>query len=186
MKRLIALLLTLLTLSCTVVFAEEAIQPSADQVAEPYVGEQEFFIDVLLQFDQPDDTIIEFPIRIKAFSAAYRFDIIRDAETGQLSGFNYDPASFMTLSELIFEEGEKSNFNQFLLEHIDLTFSNIVLPEHFDLHQSTGSDYCWIAFNGSFDVTYNGTLFFNCYDGTLIDAIQKTVKYDYAFSNEDG
>ena len=182
MKKLVSLLLALL-LAMTAVLAEA---PSAATTLESRTETQDFYVDVVVEFAQVDDSITTVPLRIRAFTATYRYDIIRDAQTGELAGFSYSPTTFITLSELTFEEDELPNFNQFLLEYLDLQFGNIVLPEHFEIHQSPGSDSIWIAFDGTFEVIYNTKLFLDCYDGTLIDATEGIVKFDYTFSGEDG
>ena len=184
MKRLISIILALLMLFTANGIAETTNQPASGLVALPETVVHDYFLDVLLRVDQPDDSILEMPVRIKAFRVTYQYNVLRDAQTNRLAGFNYDSATLIKPEVLSFNQTDSPSFNQFLLDCIDLQFSNIIPPEHFELEQMSSSDFCLVnVTGGQFDVTYNGTLFFSSSNGQLINTEEKTLTLDCTFSN---
>ncbi len=189
MKKLLSLLLVLLL--PTTLFAESAPPAATGDIsgiyAEPYTSTEDFYVDVTLKFDQPDDTLREISLRVKAFTVTYQFEFLRDQGTDRLVGFRYDPETLVTLAPLTFEESEEPNFNKFMLECMDLTFASLELPTHFQVGQSHSDNYCWLEFSGGqFDVSYNDQIYFFCHDGSLDEYSQKTETFEYDFSNKEG
>ena len=127
-------------------------------------------------------------MRIKVFTVTYRYDVFRDAATNYYTGFKFDPETVVTLAKLPIEGNESPNLIRFLLDCIDLKFNHISRPDQCTFSGHGDARYEIGFKGGEFEVTYNATLFFSCYNGQLIDTTEKTIKFDYTYAtnNEDG
>lgn len=184
MRKLISMLLALMLFSIPA-FAEAPDTLAGDYYTEPCTSTQDYYIDILLEIDTPDDNILELPLRIKAFTVTYQYDVYRDTATGYYVGFEIDPETVVTLSELPIEDSDSPNLTRFLLDCIDLKFNHLRRPDKYSF-SGHGADSFEIEFvGGEFEVTYSARLFFSSYDGSLIDATQKTTNLEYTFRSPE-
>ena len=184
MKKLISLFLVLL-LCIGTAMAESSIGPVDGNYAEQHTDTQDFFIDVLIEIDQPDDTVLRLPLRFKAFTAFYQYEVYRDIASDYYCGFGYDPESSVYLKETSLQDSPDPNLIRFLLDCIDLQFTQVRRPDNWHFN-GYGADYYTMEISGGeFEITYNSRLFFSCYNGQLIDATSTTERRTYSYHSPE-